>query len=299
MASLKIDNIVQKALNQIIGFDEVMLKMKKKIIIDDLCESTYQNYIRKIAEICLHFNSLPNEISDNDLNNYFVHLSLLKSSPSRSLFKHMVYGLSFYYRAIGDKTRYLQLPSIKKPAKIPVILNKSELKKLFIAPKSLKHRIVLTLIYSAGLRSSELINLQIDDIDFERRTIHIHSGKNKKDRIIPLSSYIAYGLCKYIELYEPQKYLFNGKIIGEQYSKKGLSWILQHGLKQSNISKKVNLHSLRHCYATHLLEQGVDIITVKNLLGHSKVETTMIYLQIAQCNTINAFSPLDSLYGFM
>ena len=158
----------------------------------------------------------------------------------------MVYGLRYYFRLIGDNQRAINLPSLKKGAKLPVILNRSELKELFRAPALLKHRIVLTLIYSAGLRGQEAINLKISDIDFERKTIHIRQGKYKKDRIVPLSDFIARGLKKYLSAEHPHVYLFNGKEPDGRYSVKGLSWVMREALKKTSIQKEVCLHSLRH-----------------------------------------------------
>ena len=208
----------------------------------------------------------------------------------------MVYGLRFYFRHIGDNTRAINLPSLKQEIKFPIILNRSELKTLFKTPALLKHRILLTLIYSAGLRGCEVINLKISDIDFERKTIHIRQSKYKKDRIVPLSDYMAKGLKKYLAVEHPHIYLFNGKEPDARYSTKGLSWVMRQALKRTNISKQVSLHSLRHSYATHLLEDGVNIVSVKKLLGHAHITTTMIYLHVAQCPIVVDHSPLDTLY---
>ena len=208
----------------------------------------------------------------------------------------MVYGLRFYFRHIGDNKRAIRLPSLKKDTKFPIILNRSELRELFHTPALLKHRILLTLIYSAGLRGQEVINLKLADIDFERKTIHIRQSKYKKDRIVPLSDYIAIGLKKYISVENPHIYLFNGKTADVRYSTKGLSWVMREALKRTTIKKEVNLHSLRHSYATHLLEDGVNIVTVKELLGHANITTTMIYLHVAQIPLVPAHSPLDTLY---
>jgi site-specific recombinase XerD len=198
---------------------------------------------------------------------------------------------------MGLNKRAIELPSLKKEAKLPVILNRSELKELFAAPTLLKHRILLTLIYSAGLRSQEAINLKLADIDFERKTIHIRQSKYKKDRIVPLSQIMALGLRKYIEAEHPHLWLFNGKEPDGRYSVRGLAWVMREALKKTVIKKEVSLHSLRHTYATHLLEEGLNIVTLKELLGHAEITTTMIYLHVAQCPTIKAHSPLDTLYG--
>jgi len=217
-------------------------------------------------------------------------------SPSRSAFKHSVYGLRYYYRYVGLPDRAIKLPSLKKDAKLPSIFNKSELRCLFVTPALLKHRVLLMFIYSAGLRSSEVINLKISDVDFERRSIHIRRSKYNKDRVIPLSEYMAVGLQKYIALERPLTWLFNGKSLGSPYSAKAISWVMREAVKAAGIAKDVTVHTLRHSYATHLIEDGLNIVTVKDLLGHSKIETTMIYLHIAQCPLVKAHSPLDTLY---
>ena len=259
-------------------------------------KSTLHNYLRRIAAISLHFGRLPENISDDEMKEYLTALAILKKSPSRSSFKHMVYGLRYYFRHMGNDKRALKLPTLKNEIKFPVILNQSELKELFCAPQLLKHRILLTLIYSAGLRGQEVINLRLSDIDFERKTIHIRQSKYKKDRMLPLSDYIAVGLKKYITAENPIIYLFNGKEHDKRYSVRGLSWVMRQALKHTNIKKDVNLHSLRHSYATHLLEEGINIVSVKELLGHAHIGTTMIYLHVAQCPLVPVHSPLDTIY---
>jgi len=288
--------ILERAMQTVEGFDKVYHKMQQQTILGGRSQSTLENYIRRIALVCLEFNRLPEDISEEEINEYLMGLAQMAKSPSRSSFKHAVYGLRYYFRHIGLNKRAIDLPSMKKEVKLPVIFNRSELRQLFTAPTLLKHRIVLTLIYSAGLRSQEAINLKLSDIDFERKTIHIRQSKYKKDRIVPLSDYIAKGLIKYISAEHPHIWLFNGKEPDGRYSVKGLSWIIRENLKKTDIRKDVSLHSLRHSYATHLLEDGVNIVTIKELLGHAHITTTMIYLHVAQIAPGGAHSPLDTLY---
>jgi len=289
--------IVEQAIESVAGFNLVFKKLEQQVILRGQSSSTFHGYIGRIASISLHFGKLPEHINDDEINEYLVSLALNPKSPSRSNFKHTVYGLRYYFRLMGHNKRAISLPSIKADTKLPVILNHSELKELFVAPLLLKHRIVLTLAYSAGLRNQELINLKISDIDFERMTIHIRQSKYKKDRIMPLSDIMAKGLRKYISVEHPHIWLFNGKEPDGRYSIYGISWVMRETLKKTSITKDVNLHSLRHAYATHLLEQGLNIITLKNLLGHADIATTMIYLHVAQCPLIKPHSPLDTLYG--
>jgi len=288
--------ILGRAMQTVPGFDKVYHKLKQQTILSGRSQSTFDNYIRRIALVCLEFNRLPEDISEDEINDYLTGLAQMPKSPSRSSFKHAVYGLRFYFRLVGQAKRATDLPSMRKEAKLPVIFNRSELRQLFLAPTLLKHRIALTLIYSAGLRSQEAINLKLSDIDFERKTIHIRQSKYKKDRIVPLSDYIAKGLRKYISAERPHIWLFNGKEPDGRYSVKGLSWIIRENLKKTDIKKDVSLHSLRHSYATHLLEDGVNIVTIKELLGHAHIATTMLYLHVAQIRPGAAHSPLDTLY---
>ncbi len=288
--------IVDEAIHSIHGFAKVFKVIHQNTVLRGQSKSTFENYLRRIALISLHFERMPEDISDDEIKEYLTALALSSKSPSRSSFKHMVYGLRYYFRHIGLNKRAVALPSLKNDTKLPVILNRSELKELFKTPKLLKHRIILTLAYSAGLRSQELIKLKISDIDFERKTIHIRQSKYKKDRIVPLSNYIAQGLKKYLAVEHPDTWLFNGKEPDGKYSSKGLSWVMRETLKKTKIEKKVNLHSLRHSYATHLLEEGVNIVTIKQLLGHATIQTTMIYLHVAQLPHTPPHSPLDTLY---
>ena len=288
--------IVERAIIAVPEFEEVFKKLDLQVELRGQSQSTLNNYIRRIALISLHFGRLPEQIEEDEINEYLVALARDPKSPSRSSFKHMVYGLRYYYRLLGMNKKAIALPSLKRDAKLPIILNRAELKELFAAPKLLKQRIVLSLIYSAGLRGQEVINLKISDIDFERKTIHIRQSKYKKDRLVPLSKAMSIGLRKYLSAENPHIWLFNGKEPDGRYSVRGLSWVFRENLKKTSITKEVNLHSLRHSYATHLLEEGINIVTLKELLGHAQITTTMIYLHVAQCELIKPHSPLDTLY---
>lgn len=289
--------IVEQATETIEGFASARKLLNQQVTLRGQSHSTLDNYMRRIAQISLLFGRLPEQVVDEEINEYLTGLALSAKSPSRSSFKHAVYGLRYYFRLIGQTKRAIVLPSLRKEAKLPVILNRSELKELFKAPTLLKHRIVLTLIYSSGLRAQEVVNLKLSDIDFERKTIHIRQSKYKKDRIVPLADNMAKGLKKYLQAEHPHLWLFNGHEPDGRYSVRGLSWVMRESLKKTTIRKEVTLHSLRHTYATHLLEEGLNIVTLKELLGHAHIATTMIYLHVAQCPLIKAHSPLDTLYA--
>ena len=289
--------IMERAKEAVPGFHHVLRKLDEQVTLRGQSQSTLHNYSRRIAQFVLHFHALPEDVDEDRINTYLATLARDPMAPSRSSFKHMVYGLRYYFRLQGMNKKAIALPALRQDTKLPVILNRSELKELFSAPTLLKQRIVLSLIYSAGLRGQEVINLKISDVDFERQTIHIRQSKYKKDRIVPLSPTMAIGLKKYLKAENPHIWLFNGKDPWGKYSVRGLSWVMRQALKKTSITKQVNLHSLRHAYATHLLEDGLNIVTLQKLLGHADITNTMLYLHVAQCEMVKPHSPLDTLYG--
>jgi integrase/recombinase XerD len=288
--------MVEEAIRQVKGFKELYQQFEDKVLIFGNSSSALRNYARKVAEVCLHFDRLPRDISEKDLNKYLADLARQKQSPGLSNFKFTVYGLRHFYRLQGMNDRIVELPSIKAKKKLPVVLNYEECKALFKAPAQLKHRVLLALIYSAGLRVHEASRLRLSDIDSERMMIHIRQSKYNKDRYLPLSPLVLNGLQRYCNAYHPVDYLFNGSRRGTPITTEGIRYVVRESVKKCGFTKDICAHTLRHSYATHLLEFGMDIVSIKELLGHGRIETTMIYLHVAQSTRINLFSPIDRLY---
>jgi integrase/recombinase XerD len=288
--------IVEQACHEIRGFKKLHEELQDKILLSGQSRSTLTNYGRKVAQICLHYGKLPQDISEKEVNRYLASIARNSKTPSLSDFKFYVHGLRYCYRLLGMNDKALKLPAIHEPQKLPVVLNRQECKALFNAPELLKHRILLSLIYSAGLRAGEASRLKIADIDSGRMMIHIRQSKFNKDRYVPLSPLILEGLRKYYYACQPVEYLFNGNSAGTPLSIKGMQWALREAVKKSKLQKGISLHTLRHSYATHLLEDGMDIVSIKELLGHERIQTTMVYLHVAKPNRSNLFSPFDHLY---
>jgi integrase/recombinase XerD len=200
-------NIVEQAMMRVKGFKELYQEFEDKVLILGHSPSVLRNYSRKVAGVCLHFNRLPQDISEKDLNIYLADLTR-SNSPSLSNFKFTVYGLRYFYRLLGLKDRLVELPRIKAKKKLPVVLNYEECKAIFSAPAILKHRILVGLIYSAGLRAGEVSRLRLSDIDPGRMMIHIRQSKCNKDRYVPLSPLVLGGLQRYCKAYKPVDYLF-------------------------------------------------------------------------------------------
>jgi len=249
--------------------------------------------------MALHFNCSPEELDEEQVLDYLQHLKTQSNTPSSSYFKHTVYGLRFAYKVLGISGKRVFLPSLKLPKKLPVVLSHREIKQLLNAPQLLKHRLVLAMLYGCGLRRFELLNIKLPDIDLDRRMLHIREGKGRKDRYVPIGEHLSRGLQTYIELEKPYIWLFNGKNSqGElqQFSETGVQWIIRQTVKRTDITKHVTSHVLRHTYATHLLEMGLDIMSLKELLGHTDIRSTLVYLHIAQMGRERVFCPLDRLY---
>jgi site-specific recombinase XerD len=288
--------IVEQACHEIRGFRNLYQELDDKVRLSGQSTSTLSNYARKLAQLSLHFGKLPQHISEKELNKYLAPLARLSKSPSLSDFKFTVYGLRYCYRLLGMNDKVVQLPKIKRDKKLPVVLNHQECKAIFNAPDLLKHRVLLSFIYSAGLRAREVSKMKLSDIDSGRMMIHIRQSKYNKDRYVPLSPLMLEGLRKYYYACRPVDYLFNGNEPGSPLSVRGMQWVLRAAVKKCNLQKGITLHTLRHSYATHLLEFGMDIVTIKELLGHSSINTTLVYLHVAKPNRSNLFSPLDRLY---
>jgi site-specific recombinase XerD len=273
--------------------------MKRSIELSGKSLSTLTNYARCLATLTLHFNCSPLDLDAEQVLDYLHYLQSKKKTPSSSYFKHTLYGLRFVYK-LYDKAPILhKLPSLKKVHKLPVVLSVPEIKRLIETPKLLKHRMLIALMYGCGLKRSELLNIKIPDVDLDRKMLHIKEGKGRKDRYVPLGDNLSYALKKYIAILRPYIWLFNGNGPDgtvQHFSANGVRWIINEARKKSGIKKQISSHILRHTYATHLLEMGTDIMTLKDLLGHTDIKTTMLYLHICNLDKHKAFSPMDRIY---
>lgn len=296
--------LVKQACLKVTGFDDFYKRLSRKIRISGKSQSTLSNYTRQLAQMALHFDCLPTELETEQVEEYLDMMLDQHDTPSESYFKFVVYSLRFAFKAEGLDYKRFTLPQIKKEKKLPVILSREEMKRLLIAPSLLKHRILIGLLYGCGLRCMEVRSISLKDLDFDRNMLHVRLGKGKKDRYVPLGEMLCRGLRSYIDAENPDTFLFNGKPIGNaggdfdsRYSQRGVQWVVQQAAKAAKIKKDMSVHTLRHTYATHLLEDGLDIVSIKELLGHERIETTMIYLHVAKNGRKAPFSPLDHLFA--
>ena len=282
----------------------MLQRFERNISILGRSPKTFENYSRHVASMALHFKCLPTELDPEQVKDYLYLLQQRSKTPSQTYCKHTVYGLRFLLKTEGLPYQHLHLPAIKNNKKLPLILSKQEIWRMLQAAKLLKHRILIGLIYGCGLRCMEVRNIRLVDLQFDRKQLHIIQSKGNKDRYVPLSEHIIRGIQKYIATEHPTGYLFNGKPVEQaggdfdsRYSSRGVQWVVKTIAKEANINKEVHTHTLRHCYAVHLLEDGLNIVTLKDLLGHQCIETTMDYLHVCQLENRKSFSPLDTLFA--
>jgi len=290
------NTIVSQAKKNVIGFSESYSKFIERVTIDQASKSMITNYSRSIAAIALHFNRVPHQVSVEEINSYLYRMTI-HEKQSISYFKQAVYGLRHWFRLFDMEEKAIQMPSIKKEEKLPVVLSKQECKELFKAPRLLKHKFLLAFAYSAGLRMNEIRLLKISDVDLNRKQIHIRQGKGKKDRYVVLANLLVQKFQNYLNLVKPQVYLFEGKTPSQPMGERSVQYVINEALQKTSIKKQVSMHTLRHSFATHLMEDGIDIHSIQRLLGHSDIRTTIIYLHVAQIKPRLSHSPLDSLYN--
>ena len=250
--------------------------------------------------MALHYKVNPVDLDKESINDYLFYCQNLHKTPSESFFKHTIFGLRAAYKVMDMTDLRVSLPKIKRQNDLPVVLSKKEVRALIGSPKYLKHQLVIAMLYGCGLRNYELCNLEQKDIDFERKTVFVKKQKGNYDRYVPLSDHLARGLKKYFSTEHPYLWVFNSQVTKggqvKSYTQSGVRWAIKEAKSKTGIQKKVTAHMFRHSYATHLLEDGLDIVSIKELLGHARIETTLIYLHVANLGKKPKYSPLDTLY---
>lgn len=279
-----------------------MQRFQRNISLLGRSQRTFESYARHIAAMALHFNCIPTAVDPESVKDYLYLLQQRSKTPSLTYFKHTVYGLRFLLKTENLPYDFLHLPAISKEKKLPVILSREEIWRMLQAADLLKHRLLVGLIYGCGLRCMEVRNVAVKHLDFDRKLLHIVQSKGNKDRYVPLSDHLIRGIKSFISATRPSEYLFTGngsdtQDFDSRYSQRGVQWVIKTLCRKAGISKDVHTHTLRHSYATHLLEDGVNILIVQKLLGHERIETTMEYLHVCQLQQQIPHSPLDTVFA--
>jgi site-specific recombinase XerD len=275
----------------------VLPAMEERLRLKAYSASTIRTYINEMSQLLQALGSISaDELKPVHLKRYLVYCFERLHLKENTLHSR-INALKFYYeQVLGRQKFFWEIPRPKRHLILPKLLNEYELGRPFNSLGNKKHKAMLFTAYSAGLRVSEIVNLKIEDIDSKRMQIFIQRAKGKKDRYVNLSPVLLDILRNYFKSYKPHLYLFESEYSGKAYPIRTVQQIFANAKRKAGIRKDVGIHSLRHSFATHLLEKGVDIRYIKDLLGHFSLKTTERYLHVTRQNLVNIASPLDDLF---
>ncbi len=270
-------------------------RMLEDLGIRNYAPSTVECYVRAVAEFAQHFKKSPEHLGPEEIRTWQLYLRNEKKVKLSSYIQ-AVCGLRFFYRnTLNRKIEIERIPLPRYEKKLPLILSKEEVKALLTAPKNLGHRAILATLYGAGLRVSEVTNLKVCDLDRDRKVIWVRGGKGRKDRQVMLAEPLREVLVAYWRWKRPTDWLFPGEKPGQPISTQTVFHTCRKAARTAGIAKPVHPHSLRHAFATHLLDDGVNLLVIQTLLGHANLKTTARYLHVADRTVRSTRSPLEML----
>jgi integrase/recombinase XerD len=270
-------------------------KMLQDMQLRGFSPSTKRTYLSNLHRFELFFQKPAENLDTDDLRNYLLQLITVRKVSGE--YVDSVYSsLKFFYeKTLGRTWNMTEIPRLKRTKKLPVVLSRNEIKQLLAVTSNLKFKTMFMTAYAGGLRVSEIAHLKIADIDSENMQILICQGKGNLDRYTLLSKANLEVLRQYWKQYRPEGWLFPGKILGEPLRTRAIQDAFLKMRNKAGINKKATMHSLRHSFATHLLENGTDIVRIQRLMGHANINTTLLYLQVAKVRLLQVKSPMDAL----
>jgi len=282
---LKIDVVNQPAMQRLI--ETLQLK--------GYSENTIKTYRNEFAQMLyLLKNKSVDSLNVEKIRGYFLYC-INERKMSENQLHSRFNAVKFYFEQVLKLEKvFVEIPRPKKPSKLPKVINAQDIRKMFEVTQNQKHNLILKLCYGMGLRVSEIVNLKIKNIDSKNMQVLVERAKGKKDRYVNLPESVLEHLRTYYKEYKPKEYLFEGQY-GGRYSLRSAQNVFKNALKRANINKQVGIHSLRHSFATHLLENGTDISYIQKLLGHNDIKTTLIYTEVGKKDLKRVRSPLDNL----
>jgi integrase/recombinase XerD len=274
---------------------ELRRRMLEELELRNYSSGTIRAYLRCVADFAQHFGASPNRLGPEHIREYQLFL-VHRKRVAWATFNQAVCALRFFYHTTLHRDWMIEhIPYPRHEQKLPVVLSRSEVGALLDATENVKHRAILMTIYATGLRVSELVNLQIADIDSQRQVIWVRRGKGHKDRQVMLSPRLLEMLRTYWKAYRPAPWLFPGGKPDRPITQPSVYRICEGAAEAAHLAKDISPHTLRHCFATHLLEDGVDLRRIQLLLGHRNLKTTARYLHVSNLAVRSTVSPLDRL----
>lgn len=279
-------------------------KMHDALDLNGKSERTQECYLRAVRQIRDHYSTEPEDLTESQIREYFLYRKNT-SNWCYSTLKICYYGIRFYYQHVMQKKWHIfELFKAPKEKPLPSVLTREEVKDLFSHVTKFHNLAFFTTVYTCGLRLQEALNLQVSDIDSKRMVIHVHRGKGAKDRYVPLPEATLQILRKYWSAHRNRKLLFpgighsglEGSVAHEPLSRGSVQGAFKRALRRTKIKKRsVSIHTLRHSYATHLLEAGVNLRVIQRYMGHTNIQTTLVYLHLTKLGHENAYQIINSI----
>ena len=278
--------------------DEAISPLRRRMIEDmtirKLAPKTQQGYIRTIKDFAVFLGRSPDTASFEDIRRFQLHLAQSGAQPP--VLNHAVSALRFFFRVTLKRHDVIEYTTfIRAPRKLPVVLSPEEVARLLNAAPGLKYKAALSVAYGAGLRAAEVVSLKVCDIDSKRMIIRVEQGKGRKDRYVMLSPSLLELLRTWWRTARPQGWLFPGRNPVQPMTTRQLNRACHAAAEEAGIERNVSLHTLRHSFATHLLEQNIDIRVIQVLLGHAKLDSTALYTRVATKTIQQVMSPLEHI----
>ncbi len=276
--------------------EHILPAMQQYLKLKAYSNSTTRTYLNEMAQLLQALKeSAADKLQPTDLKRYLVHCYDVLKLKENTLHSR-INALKFYYEQVLKREKFFwEIPRPKKKQQLPKVISEEKILTGLLEIKNIKQRTILLLAYSAGLRVSEVTSLKVTDINSDRMQININEAKGKKDRVVTLSAAILELLREYYKLYKPKNWLFEGQYKNEHYSSRSAQQIFKEAYKKLGLPPQCSFHSLRHSYATHLLENGTDITYIQKLLGHNDIKTTQRYLHVSKQDISKIESPLDKI----
>ncbi len=275
---------------------ELRQRFRDYMTLRNLAPKTHEAYINSVAQLAKYYNRSPDKLSNDEIQKYLLHLIRERKLAWSSVNVQFSAFRCFYKKVLKwDETKF-HIPRRPRSKQLPVVMPLEDVLKIIDSTSNLKHRTILMTTYTAGLRVSEVVKLEPKHIESKRMLIRVDQGKGRKDRYTILSQKALDTLKSYWLCYRPEKWLFFGNDKGKAISNATAQKVYYRAKEASGVTKGLGIHTLRHCFATHHLENGTDIYTIKEMMGHKSLETTLKYLHIAGNKISEAKSPMDKNY---
>ncbi len=270
-------------------------QMKRDLELKNYSPKTRSCYLASVKSFALHFHRSPEELGDQEIREY-LHYLIQDKKASQSAVNQTYSALKFFYETTLKRDwNGFRIPRAKMSKRLPVVLSQQEVEALFSVIRNLKHRAILMTVYSAGLRLSEVVHLKVSDIDSQRMMIRVQQGKGDKDRYTLLARRTLDILREYWKAYRPRDWLFYSHSFERPLSSRTVQVVFNRAVEHAGIEKPASVHTLRHSFATHLLEAGTDLYRIQHLLGHKTPKTTAVYLHLSRKDLVSVTSPIDLL----